>query len=380
MADRPQRPSRFATPSSQLDLNAISSRQLRKIRLISLAIAILLHGSLAIWKVSEVLGSIVMPATEVGLSAAFQRPELEPLIESGVVEAVKGTRGRLDMRLEMVDLKTLDYGQHRAAVVQDPNDKRRITGFFKIARLIVEGNVFNSSYEQMWTPVFSSTGAWIFSAVALNHLAEAINEFTDVQVEVLRDVRMGSMELFECRWAAVQAGTNPLRTQEARNLGEYVTAGGFLASDSEKYFAERAVYVDAFATKDLREGRHWSFVSLENDHPLFHAFYDMEGPPVGTYRGGPRRIGDAPFDGTGLNTETLKQSIKAQGVEYAGRLVGVLEVDMHRWRRYYFESTWAEGGGVPPDNRNDLKYGINLVIFALTQEGSLAARFVKSGG
>ena len=279
MADLTQRPSRFATPSSQLDLNAVASRQLRKIRLISLAVAILLHGSLAIWKVSaerravkplttrfikreprlvkplelrkapkpkrrrmqrrmkrvrarvdtrglsrapkvsEVLGSIVMPATEVGLSATFQRPELDPLIESGVIEAVKGTKGRLDMRLEMVDLKTLDYGQHRAAVVQDPNDKRRVTGFFKIARVRVEGTIVEEAT------------AWPSQmAIALGHLADAINEFTDVQVEVLPNVPLGSTELFESPWAAVQLRTIPLTNQEARNLGEYLSIGGFLVA------------------------------------------------------------------------------------------------------------------------------------------------------
>ena len=314
-------------------------------------------------KVSEVLGSIVMPATEVGLSATFERPELEPLIESGVIEAVKATKGRLDVGLEMVDLQALDYGRHRAAVVQDPEDKRQITGFFKIARLLIEGNIFGSGPTRVtW---FVSGGG----GLALNHLADAIKEFTDVKVEVLPDVRMGSKELFECPWVVAAAGNNPLRSQEARNLGEYLIIGGFLVAGGD-YFKEQQIFEDAFTTKDLREGRHWAFVTLEHDHPLFHAFYDLEGPPD-VSRGQARVVG--------LNTETLKQSLKAQGVEYAGRLVGVLGVDILNWRRYYYQGH-GKPAGVPPDNRNDLKYGINLVVFALTQEGSLAARFVKSGG
>ncbi len=53
MADQPaSRPSRFQTPSAQLDLESIASKQTRKIRIISLAVAIALHGSLAVWKVS----------------------------------------------------------------------------------------------------------------------------------------------------------------------------------------------------------------------------------------------------------------------------------------------------------------------------------------
>ena len=126
-------------------------------------------------KVSEVLGSIVVPATEVGLSATFQRPKLEPLIESGIIEAVKATKGRLDVGLEMVDLQTLDYGQHRAAVVQDLGDKLRITGFFKLARLIVQESATSNASDnfglnpgsvQFWSAYYPSSGTSIYSAIA----------------------------------------------------------------------------------------------------------------------------------------------------------------------------------------------------------------------
>ena len=165
-----------------------------------------------------------------------------------------------------------------------------------------------------------------------------------------------------------------------RNLGEYLTIGGFLATDSKEYFSERQMFEDAFATKDLREGRHWAYVTLENDHPLFHAFYDLEGPPLEAF-GIQTQYNNEPWvptQLTGLNTETLRESNKSQGVEYAGRLVGVLQVNVRKWARYAFEHH-TRGGGIPADNRNDLKYGVNLVIFALTQEGSLAERFVKAG-
>ena len=428
MADRAQRPSRFATPSSGLDLNAVASRQLRKIRLISLAVAIVLHGSLAIWKVSaerravkplttrfikreprlvkplelrkapkpkrrrmrrrmkrvrarvdtrglsrapkasEVLGSIVVPATEVGTSATFQRPELEPLIVSGVIEAVKGTRGRLDMRLEMMDLQTLDYGRHQAAVVQDPEDKRRITGFFKLALLTSEEHRFSN-----------------WGTMALWNLAEAINEFTDVRVEVIPYVWVASKELLESPWAALPVERAPLTKQEARNLGEYLTRGGFLVTDrggAAAYFTERKIFEDAFATKGLREGRHWAFVTLDDDHPLFSAFYDLGGAPVTLSLqepdlGGGRR--DKELLTSGLNTEKLRESLKIQGVEYAGRLIGVLEAGIWRWLRHDGEVHGVGSAGAY-DNRNDLYYGVNLVIFSLTQEGSLAARFVKAGG
>ena len=38
----------------------------------------------------------------------------------------------LDMYLEMVDVDALNTGQYHAMVIQDPNDKRSIVGFFQM--------------------------------------------------------------------------------------------------------------------------------------------------------------------------------------------------------------------------------------------------------
>jgi hypothetical protein len=435
MTDLPQHSSRFDTPSSQLNLEAVASRQTRKIRIISLAIAIALHGSLAIWKVSaerravkplttrfikreprlikplelrkapkpkrrqmrrrmkrvrakvdtrglsrapkasQVLDSLVRPATTVSQVATFERPQLEPMIESSRVEIARTGGARLDVNLEMVDLKTLDYGQYQAAVVQDPEDKRKISGYFKLARVSLgaagQPALRLEGLGRAWGSMFHKE---------LAYLAEAINEYTDIDVEIVPDVAMSSNLLLECPWAAVlPRGPFVLTKAEARNLGEYLTIGGFTIIDVvywsdrhryENYFVQRGMFQDAFAAKDLREGRHWNFVALEDDHPLFHSFYDMAGYP--RMHGTP---GASSTDrgARGLNTEAMRSSEKAEGVEYAGRLVGLLEVPVWTWKRN------AGVYGTPPD-RGQLEYGINMVVFALTQEGSLAARYVRAGG
>jgi hypothetical protein len=437
MTDLPQHSSRFDTPSSQLNLEAVASRQTRKIRIISLAIAIALHGSLAIWKVSaerravkplttrfikreprlikplelrkapkpkrrqmrrrmkrvrakvdtrglsrapkasQVLDSLVRPATTISQTASFERPRLEPMIESSRVEIARTGGARLDVNLEMVDLKTLDYGQYQAAVVQDPEDKRKISGYFKLARVYAEGGMYKiTSTREGYNGWFHRTQ----NAKELSNLAEAINEYTDIDVEIVPDVAMSSNLLLECPWAAVlPRGPFVLTKAEARNLGEYLTIGGFAitagrySNDRQQfnnYFMQRGMFQDAFAAKDLREGRHWNFVALEDDHPLFHSFYDMAGYP--RMHGTP---GASSTDrgARGLNTEAMRSSEKAEGVEYAGRLVGLLEVAVWTWKRH------AGVYGTPPD-RGQLEYGINMVVFALTQEGSLAARYVRAGG
>ena len=439
MMDLPQRSSRFATPSSQLNLEAVASRQTRKIRIISLAVAVALHGSLAIWKVSaerravkplttrfikreprlvkplelrkapkpkrrqmrrrmkrvrakvdtrgisrapkasQVLDNVVRLATTVAQTASFERPQLEPMIESSRVEIARTGRARLDVNLEMVDLKTLDYGHHQAAVVQDPEDKRKISGFFKLARVYVEGGMYKmSSTDPTYNGYFFRTQ----NHKELSNLAEAINEYTDIDVDIVPDVPMSSELLLECPWAAVlPRGPFVLTKAEARNLGEYLTIGGFAITAGrysndrqvfENYFVQRQMFQDAFAAKDLREGRHWNFVALENDHPLFHSYYDMEGHPRVIVRGS-AGAGNAGGAARGLNTEALRSSEKPEGVEYGGRLVGLLDVAVWSWMR-------DAGNHGNPADRSQLEYGINMVIFALTQEGSLAARYVRAGG
>ncbi len=439
MTDLPQHSSRFDTPSSQLNLEAVASRQTRKIRIISLAIAIALHGSLAIWKVSaerravkplttrfikreprlikplelrkapkpkrrqmrrrmkrvrakvdtrglsrapkasQVLDSLVRPATTVSQVATFERPQFEPMIESSRVEIARTGGARLDVNLEMVDLKTLDYGQYQAAVVQDPEDKRKISGYFKLARVYAEGGMYKiTSTREGYNGWFHRTQ----NAKELSNLAEAINEYTDIDVEIVPDVAMSSNLLLECPWAAVlPRGPFVLTKAEARNLGEYLTIGGFAitagrySNDRQQfnnYFMQRGMFQDAFAAKDLREGRHWNFVALEDDHPLFHSYYDMEGHPrtIRLTQGG---AGNASGAARGLSTEALRSSEKPEGVEYGGRLVGLLEVAVFSWVN-------DAGRHETPADRRQLEYGINMVVFALTQEGSLAARYVRAGG
>ena len=430
MADGGLRPtSRFSTPSAALDLDAVAARQTRKIRVIALAVAIALHGSLAIWKVSaqrkavkplttrfikreprlvkplelrkapkpkrrqmrrrmkrvrakvdtrgisrapkvkDVLGSIVRPATQVATTTAYERPALEPLVMSAKVALAKSAGTGIDTSLEMIDVGALDYGKHHAGVIQDPDDKRGIKGFFRLAPLafgtkLVRGNGGDSFGR--YTLAGAGTG--------LNHLAQAVNEYTQVKVEVVSAVFADSEELHGVPWVYGSGGGGQVTAAESRNVGQYLANGGFIYTSLALGLGGfeipvRGGYKKALESAGYTFGRHWNFDKLPNDHPVYHSFYDFDGPLSGsdptTGRGNFRRGGRERID-------------YLEGIHLDGRMVAILEAKDYAtfWVRYFYWNAWNTGHD--HDHRQYLQFGVNTIILALTQEGSIAHRLMAS--
>ncbi len=419
--------SRFDTPSAGLDLGAVAARQTRKIRLISLAVAIALHGSLAIWKVSaerravkplttrfikreprlvkplelrkapkpkrrqmrrrmkrvrakvdtrgisrapkasQVLDSLVRPVTVVSQAASFERPALEPMIESGTVVAAKAGVRQMDLSLEMVDVSALDTGRDRAFVIQDPEDKRGIRGFFHIARTYVRSA--SGSYR----------GGRAKYPMSLPHLSEAVNEFTQIHVDVADDVALDDARLFEVPWVLFASPKVFDVTQvELRHLGQYLASGGFVFASDLLQFTD-ALFEDALETQGLRRSRHWNRVVLPNDHSVYHAFFDFNGPPGGNIPGETNKsvYGFVKRGSSGSVRGGVRGTLFPVNyfVRDDGHVMAILEAKGYAkfWTRYSHDSGWNFR---PMDFRDALTFGVNTVVFALTQEGSLAQRAV----
>ena len=115
-------------------------------------------------------------------------------------------------------------------------------------------------------------------------------------------------------------------------------------------------------------GAQGQFRPIPNSHPLYHTFYDFDGPPVGSELGTPT---DA--EQWGVNYRILPQhSYRLEGVFLGDRLVA-----LYSDRGYVHK--WAENYG----NEPQLRFGINVVVFALTQEGSIAQQqidYYSEGG
>ncbi len=434
--------SRFDTPSAGLDLGAVAARQTRKIRIISLAVAIALHGSLAIWKVSaerravkplttrfikreprlvkplelrkapkpkrrqmrrrmkrvrakvdtrgisrapkasQVLDSLVRPVTSVGQAESFERPALEPMIESEKVTAVKTGGRSLNLSLEMVDVSALDTGRDRAFVVQDAADKRGIRGFFHVARTFVHSARFRSK-GLLTSGRYQRQGLTPYP-MAIPHLAETVNEFTEIHVDVLDDIALDDAKLLGVPWVVYNT-TNQFDPSKAelRNLGQYFASGGFVFASGQTgqlQFIDQ-FFGNALETQGLRRARHWNRVVLQNDHPVYHAFFDFDGPPGGNVPGASNKkaYGNVERGTAGEVRGGTRGTLFPVNyfVRNDGHVMAILEAKgfVRYWERYSHDSGWNFR---PADFRDMLTFGVNTVVFALTQEGSLAQRAVAT--
>ena len=246
--------------------------------------------------------------------------------------STKEPEKRLSMQEEFLDLDALDTGKYKGLVIQDPTNKQDIQGFVYLALAVG---------EELDPP----------TPRAIPQLAKAVNRYTMINAKVDDRLPLDSRDLFKAPFVYITAnkGFN-LTEHEARNVAEYMRMGGFV-------FAENSVPHLEFgpAEASLRKmfkdvlGKNARFQMLSHDHPIHHSFFDFnDGPPPGGEIDGSRT-------GDGIPSPHL------EGIFLGGRLVAVYSDKAYGdiWQREF-------------ENEPQLKMGLNLVVFALTQQGSIA--------
>ena len=248
------------------------------------------------------------------------------------------------MREELLDLDALDTGKYKGLIVQDPTDRREVKGFVYL------GTAWATDLE----PLFTS------AAKAIPNLVDAVNAQTGITAKVDAHLFIDSQELFRTPFIYITANEAfELTDREKDNLGEYMRRGGFVFADNANSTVEFSP-----AEASLRQifraslGPHQGqFRPIPNSHPLYHTFYDFDGPPVGSELDVPSIA-----EQWGVNYRILgQQSYRLEGVFLGNRLVA-----LYSDKGYVHK--WAENHGNAPQ----LRFGINVVVFALTQEGSIA--------
>jgi len=279
-------------------------------------------------------------------------------------------RGWRDLRLALLDVDAMDFGRYRGLVVVDPEDKKEIKGFLKLATVYVE--------SMMESPFWDATGRLStaredLSTRALQNLAEAMNEYTHVRTEVLDPIPITDERLYEVPFVLISAERAFRWTDaEARSLGRYLLSGGFAYVEDAGWGLRtssgpplREFVREALRSQGLVEFKDWRFEVLEEDHPVLHCFFDFEGLPVGFYE-------------TGHNYLGISRELTWQGVRIGGRWVLIFsEKDYRDWwaRRNELEG-WRRPGCEGKGLERYYQLGVNLLVFALTQEGGIAERYV----
>jgi len=266
--------------------------------------------------------------------------------------ATREPEKQISMKEEMISLDDLDTGQYKAMVIQNPKDKKSVKGFIYISTLW--GAHLEPAYKR-----------------AVIHLSDAVNRYTNIRSKVDKHLFIDSRRLFDTPFIFLCVDDSFYLTDiEARNFGEYLRKGGFAVLDNGTPRNEFGA-AEASLKQMLRDalGSDAKFLPIPNSHPLYHCFEDFDdGPPQGSEIGramnkASARMDDQPSnDLETSNCYTLaKQVLYLEGIWIDERLVAI-------YSDKGYAIKWAETS----NNEPQLRMGVNMVVYALTQEGSIA--------
>ncbi len=296
---------------------------------------------------ADALGGVATFAHQIDVGASVGVGTVTPQVAAMQIRSSKDPENRISMQEEFLDLSALDTGKYRGMVIQDPNDRTNIRGFVYLA--LAWGNDLQPDAPR-----------------SVSKLAEGINTYTGIQAKVADHMFLDSPELFKTPFVYItdQDGFE-LTDKEIESLGQYMRSGGFVFADNDRpdlnFGPAEASLRSMFGQALGREGK---LTRIQNSHAIYHSFFDLDGPPVGgeylSVRGNP----DIFYLNSNESTDVYYQPDEVgflEGVFVDGRLVAVYS-DMG------YGSIWQDEF----ENEPQLRMGVNLVVFALTQEGSIA--------
>jgi hypothetical protein len=298
---------------------------------------------------------------EIGRLSRLGDAGIEPQSAAEAIESAKEDEKKVDMSLELLDIEALNTGQHHAMVIEDPTDKRNIVGFLNLAYIYSDQMTGMDAYK---------TSDMTFYGVT--RLVDRMNEWTRIRTRIAGRFPFDSAELFQTPWVYTRAGYYSVGWKipysQALNIGQYLKQGGFWIPDGlqggpgvGQDVSLRNALKDALATVNHVYGRDWEFQKLPFAHPLFHCFFEFpDGAPVSA---------DSPtWGGYGSN-------FPVEGVFLGERLM-VLYTNKN------FILGWVGRSPLYPEYNFDgtrvFQFGVNTIVFALTQEGSITHRLMSS--
>lgn len=324
------------------------------------------EGAPSVTQGAQWAASLARPVAFVGRSVALETSGVEPEVLAEAVEGSKDPQHRIDMSLEMVDIEALDTGEYHAIVVQDPTDKTQVKGFFHLA--ICYSPSIGKDYH---------AATYICNEQAIPEVVKAVNNYTQIKTDIAGMYTMDYKELLKTPLIFLIARaywTFRVTPAEASNLGKYFGTGGFAFVEDATWWlggmcdvSLRQVLKDALATRGHVYQKDWVFEQLPNSHAVYHCFFDFDGPPCGD---------DGPYGAGSSGDRPFAPYRYLEGITLDGRLVTLYSMKAlsTAW------DWWRPGSprGPARDNRRQLQFGVNIVVFALTQEGSITRRLMES--
>jgi hypothetical protein len=288
--------------------------------------------------------------------AALALPELSKV----EVRGVKETSEQVDMGLDMLSIRDMDTGQYQAMVVQDPDDRRKISGYIYLAQAFTRSRVI-PNVEAEASGNAASLTSQITEYQSLDYLIKALDEYTGIEASYLGPTPLDDPRLQQVPWLLLPSWfreEHSSNDSELENLGRYLVSGGFgivAAGANEKM---KGALFDKFRvalkTQGLNEGADWRFAYLKPSHPLYHSFFD--------------------FDMAVRDNQKLSAHVGDMGLLIGDRLA----VFITGAREVVTQSAKVGTGNfqVAVDGRRHLQFTINTIVFALTQEGGVTQQLM----
>ena len=228
----------------------------------------------------------------------------------------------------------------KAEVVRDFANKQNINGYIHIAFA--------------WGTQLSPPQNYLRGFI---NLKEAMHRWTEIETTIDNHIYLSSPELLEMPFVYVTTDQAfELTGTEIKNIKAYFDSGGFMVLDNATPNTDFS-QAGASLKKMLRDvlGAHARFQPIPTDHQLYHCFFDFDdGPPLGAEL----------QNQTPTGAEPMKREVHyLEGIWYKGRLAAICSD-----KGYIIK--WQE----MENNNPQLKMGVNMVVFSLIQEGSIAGK------
>lgn len=295
-------------------------------------------------------------AGQEGGGAALSLPELSKV----EVKGVKETSGQVNMTLDMLSIRDMDTGQYQAMVVQDPDDRRKISGYIYLAQAFTRSRALPQVEAHESGSAVTLTSQ-LTEYQSLDFLIKALDEYTGIEASYMGPIPLDDPRLQQVPWLLLPPWFREPHSSnegEIKSLGRYLAAGGFAIVSSGPNEKMNGVLFDRFRqalkSQSLNEGADWRFVYLNPDHPLYHAFFD--------------------FDMAVRDNQKIAAHVGDMGLVIGERLA----VFITGAREIVTESAKVGTANfqVAVDGRRHLQFTINTVVFALTQEGGLTQQLM----
>ena len=280
----------------------------------------------ATFNTGAVIANVASPGVDLarGRAGAFSTADFEPpQIDAHLLTSSRTPENKIDMALEMMDINSMDTGRYRAMVVQDPVERQNITGFVRFAHVLSARGV-----------EFGSGG---INSYFIDNVRDALNEFTGIKAEYEGYITLDDDRLMEIPVLFGVGGA--ANESELEMMARYLLAGGFVFGSINFEGLEK--YGGLVAGRDYWTER------LSDDHPVYSVFFDLNG-------GAP-----SPITTLGSGKQSISSWQQNTGYYVKGRLAGIT----FGW--------W----GTPMTRGQQLV--CNVIIYALTQEGSMTHRLMQ---